>query len=110
MVMDKCATDLHWLTHGQPLGHLPEAVVRFYAAQLVVALGEIHACGLAHRDLKPENILLDFEGNVRLADFGVAAKLKVEGKGRTKVRAGVCLTQYLLACKWSTFLAAPHLT
>lgn len=41
-------------------------------AQLVAALGHLHAQGIVYRDLKPENILLDAEGHVRLIDFGLA--------------------------------------
>lgn len=36
------------------------------------ALQYIHGQSVAHRDLKPENILLDDDGNVVLADFGIA--------------------------------------
>ena len=32
----------------------------------------IHDLGVVHRDIKPSNLLLDGEGEIRLADFGVA--------------------------------------
>lgn len=40
--------------------------------QLLRALARIHARGILHRDVKPQNILTDGEGNVKLADFGLA--------------------------------------
>lgn len=45
---------------------LPEEHVRFYAAEIVLALEEMHSFGLVYRDLKPDNCLLDQEGHVRL--------------------------------------------
>lgn len=36
-----------------------EKVVRFYASQIVLAIGYLHSKGIVHRDLKLENILVD---------------------------------------------------
>ena len=38
-------------------------------------LGYLHDQGVAHRDIKGANILTTKEGLVKLADFGVAAKV-----------------------------------
>lgn len=42
------------------------------ALQLTEALVAAHTAGVVHRDIKPSNVLLDGEGNVHLADFGIA--------------------------------------
>ena len=36
-----------------------EETVKFYAAQIILAIGELHAKDIMHRDLKLENILVD---------------------------------------------------
>jgi serine/threonine protein kinase len=43
------------------------------ARQLCAGLGAAHDQGVLHRDLKPANIMIDGRGQVRIADFGIAA-------------------------------------
>ncbi|XP_062393126.1 ribosomal protein S6 kinase alpha-3-like [Sardina pilchardus] len=49
-----------------------EEDVKFYLAELALALNHLHTLGIIYRDLKPENILLDEEGHIKLTDFGLS--------------------------------------
>jgi len=59
---------------------VPEDIAHFYFAQLVSGLSWMHGKGVAHRDIKPENILLDGNGNLKIADFGLAVLFQYQGK------------------------------
>lgn len=54
----------------QDLMPIPE-VVRLLS-QMCAGVQAIHDAQIVHRDLKPENILLTKDGNVKIADFGIA--------------------------------------
>nr|XP_044996745.1 ribosomal protein S6 kinase alpha-6 isoform X2 [Jaculus jaculus] len=49
-----------------------EEDVKFYLAELALALDHLHRLGIVYRDLKPENILLDEIGHIKLTDFGLS--------------------------------------
>ncbi|KAF2692157.1 serine/threonine-protein kinase-like protein chk1 [Lentithecium fluviatile CBS 122367] len=61
---------------------VPEDIAHFYFTQMISAVGYMHSKGVAHRDLKPENVLLSKDGDLKLADFGLAAMFKKDGKAR----------------------------
>lgn len=46
--------------------------MRFYAAEVLLALQYLHLLGYVYRDLKPENILLHHSGHVLLTDFDLS--------------------------------------
>ncbi|KAI6252386.1 hypothetical protein MCOR27_009995 [Pyricularia oryzae] len=54
-------------------GPMPEEEAIFVFRQIMSALEYCHSYGICHRDLKPENILLKSNGQVKIADFGMAA-------------------------------------
>lgn len=52
---------------------LSEDRVRFYVAEIVLALAYLHQMGLMYRDLKPNNVLLNEDGHIQLVDLGGVA-------------------------------------
>lgn len=52
-------------------GLILEGEIRFYLAEMTLAIEFLHQNNILHRDLKPENVLLNIDGHVAITDFGL---------------------------------------
>jgi eukaryotic-like serine/threonine-protein kinase len=53
---------------------LSPAVAAYIAQQVAHALAYAHQARIVHRDIAPSNVMVDFDGVVRLIDFGIARR------------------------------------
>ncbi|KAL5575807.1 hypothetical protein UlMin_017506 [Ulmus minor] len=78
LVMEFCpGGDLHTLRQKQPGKHFPEQAVKFYVAEVLLALEYLHMLGIVYRDLKPENVLVREDGHIMLSDFDLSLRCTV---------------------------------
>ncbi|KAL8660110.1 MAG: hypothetical protein Q9202_006795 [Teloschistes flavicans] len=82
-----------------------EDIAHLYFQQLVSAVSYMHSKGVGHRDIKPENILLSADGNLKIADFGLASLFSHNGKTKlctTKCGSPPYTAPEVLACDSAT--------
>lgn len=60
------------LPYINKVGSFDIECTKFYAAELLLAIEEMHKRNIIHRDLKPENILLSSDMHLMITDFGSA--------------------------------------
>ncbi|GMI86458.1 mitogen-activated protein kinase kinase kinase 19 [Hibiscus trionum] len=65
-------------------GNLMESDVRRYARSILKGLRFVHSKGFVHCDIKLQNILLFGNGDVKIADFGLAKKIGEEEEGEQR--------------------------
>ncbi|VDN97871.1 unnamed protein product [Rodentolepis nana] len=58
--------------------YFSEPMVKFFAAQVLLAFEYLHFLTIAYRDLKPENLLLTADGFIKVTDLGFAKMLPVD--------------------------------
>ncbi|GFS45170.1 D6 protein kinase like 2 [Actinidia rufa] len=78
LVMEFCpGGDLHTLRQKQPGKHFSEQAVKFYLAEVLLAMEYLHMLGIVYRDLKPENVLVREDGHIMLSDFDLSLRCTV---------------------------------
>ncbi|KAK9066031.1 hypothetical protein SSX86_015433 [Deinandra increscens subsp. villosa] len=75
--------DLNQLRKKQTEKMFSDGVIRFYAAELVIALEYLHGLGIVYRDLKPENVMIQENGHLMLVDFDLSTKLSLNVKPKS---------------------------
>ena len=69
---------MDFLNGGEMFTHLRKNIkfsekrARFYAAEMVLALKDLHDNKILYRDLKPENVILGSDGHIKITDFGLS--------------------------------------
>ncbi|RMY74575.1 hypothetical protein D0862_14098, partial [Hortaea werneckii] len=64
--------DSHPSTAGGPRGALDSPTIKSFMWQLLRGIAFCHENRVLHRDLKPQNLLINNQGQLKLADFGLA--------------------------------------
>lgn len=87
VVMECCASrSLHDViaNHGMDV-----AEILWVGWALVDTIAFMHSKGCIHRDLKPQNLLFDFDGNLKITDFGLSSS--ITGAQPRKTVAGTAM-------------------
>lgn len=78
LVMEFCpGGDLHTLRQRQQGKYFSEQAVKFYVAEVLLAMEYLHMLGIVYRDLKPENVLVREDGHIMLSDFDLSLRCAV---------------------------------
>jgi len=62
---------------------LSEEESRFYIAETILAVENVHSLDYIHRDLKPDNLLIGKDGHVKLSDFGLCKHVEIKPRQNT---------------------------
>jgi len=47
-------------------------LIKSIVFQTLIGIAHMHDRGVAHRDINPRNIMIDWDGTVKIIDFGLA--------------------------------------
>uniref|UniRef100_A0A0D6QUG8 mitogen-activated protein kinase kinase kinase n=1 Tax=Araucaria cunninghamii TaxID=56994 RepID=A0A0D6QUG8_ARACU len=84
MIIDKLYIYLEYVSGGsihkllQEYGKFEEPIIRTYTRQILAGLAYLHKKNTVHRDIKGANILVDTNGQVKVADFGMAKHITAQ--------------------------------
>lgn len=75
LIFEYLPHDLQALMGSTRGSAVTEGQIKRYMLQLLRGLEYIHSMGVCHRDLKASNLLVNNQGELKIADFGLAVQL-----------------------------------
>ena len=76
MLLEPCTKgDLYSLQKQQPNFRFDETALKFFAANMVLALQVYHSSGILHRDIKQDNYLISDNGYLKMTDFDLSCRI-----------------------------------
>nr|CAG8439443.1 9654_t:CDS:2 [Entrophospora candida] len=66
--------------HRSVKAEIDKRTIKKFMYQLINGTLYLHTCRIFHRDLKPHNLLISADGNLKIADFGLARATSVPVK------------------------------
>lgn len=77
LVFEYLNQDLKKLLDNMDSSVLNDSLIKSYLWQLLQGITLCHTKRVLHRDLKPQNLLIDDDGNIKLADLGLARSISL---------------------------------
>jgi serine/threonine protein kinase len=74
LVLPFLSADLEHVIRDRSISYLSPADVKSWALMALRGLHHCHSHWIVHRDVKPNNMLLGADGQLKLADFGLARR------------------------------------
>uniref|UniRef100_A0A4W6FXW7 cyclin-dependent kinase n=1 Tax=Lates calcarifer TaxID=8187 RepID=A0A4W6FXW7_LATCA len=102
LVFEFLHQDLKKFMDSSSVTGIPLPLVKSYLFQLLQGLAFCHSHRVLHRDLKPQNLLINAQGEIKLADFGLARAFGVPVRTYTHevVTLWYRAPEILLGCKY----------